>query len=454
MKYVLKLISKSISNKGWEYNEAPDLAANAALARRIATEGMVLLKNDRSFLPISQGAKIALFGATAYKSIAGGTGSSNVNKAHITDISTGLEKGGYTLSNRLKGLYTKFVEFQNDLLDKHPESTDWEKLSYNRTVIAEMDLSKAESIIGQEAKNSDIALIVIGRGSGEESDRRLEGDFYLTPEEKFMIENVSSQFHAVGKKVAVVMNVCGVMEMNSWKDEPDAILLAWFPGQECGDAIADVISGKANPSGKLPMTFPIDYFDIPSSRNFPMVRETKSGKNFDYTNYEEDIWVGYRYFNTANKAIVYPFGYGLSYTNFSFGKPKLERKNEKWVATIQITNTGNVSGKETVQLYISAPQTSIQKPSAELKAFGKTRELKPEESETVKLEFTDYDLASFDEANSQWLTSKGEYTLSFGASSKDFRATLPLNISKSRTWKVNNVLRPVEKINVMKFPLK
>lgn len=141
-----------------------------------------------------------MFGATAYKSIAGGTGSSNVNKAHITDISTGLEKGGYTLSNRLKGLYTKFVEFQNDLLDKHPESTDWEKLSYNRTVIAEMDLSKAESIIGQEAKNSDIALIVIGRGSGEESDRRLEGDFYLTPEEKFMIENVSSQFHAAGKK--------------------------------------------------------------------------------------------------------------------------------------------------------------------------------------------------------------------------------------------------------------
>ena len=269
-----------------------------------------------------------------------------------------------------------------------------------------------------------------------------------------MIENVSSQFHAAGKKVAVVMNVCGVMEMNSWKDEPDAILLAWFPGQECGDAIADVISGKANPSGKLPMTFPIDYFDIPSSRNFPMVGETKSGKNFDYTNYEEDIWVGYRYFNTANKAIVYPFGYGLSYTDFSFGKPKLERKSGKWVATIQITNTGNVSGKETVQLYISAPQTSIQKPSAELKAFGKTRELKPGESETIKLEFTDYDLASFDEANSQWLTSKGEYTLSFGASSKDFRATLPLNISKSRIWKVNNVLRPVEKINVMKFPLK
>lgn len=454
VKYTLKLIFKSISYKGWKYDEAPDLSGNAELARHIATEGMVLLKNDHSFLPIPPKTKIALFGATAYKSIAGGTGSSNVNKAHITDISAGLEKAGYKLNDRLKGIYTKYVEYQNDLLDQHPQCADWEKLSYNRTVIPEMDLAKAESTIEQEAKNSDIALIVIGRGSGEESDRRLEGDFYLTSEEKHMIEKVSSQFHSLGKKVVVVMNVCGVMEMNSWKDRPDAILLAWFPGQECGDAIADVVSGKVNPSGKLPMTFPVDYFDIPSSKNFPMVGETKSGKNFDYTNYEEDIWVGYRYFNTVNQAIVYPFGYGLSYTGFSFDKPKIERKNGKWVASIKVTNTGNVSGKEVVQLYISAPETSIQKPDIELKAFGKTQELKPGESETVKLQFTDYDLASFEEDYSQWLTSKGKYILSFGSSSRDFKATVPFNISKNKTWKVNDVLKPVEKVNVMKLPVK
>lgn len=454
VKYTLELIFKSISYKNWKYTEAPSLSENAELARNIATEGMVLLKNDNSFLPIPKGTKIALFGATAYKSIAGGTGSSNVNKAHITDISTGLENGGYQLNNRLKGLYTKFVEFQNDLLDKHPQSTDWEKLSYNRTVIPEMDLTKAANTIEQEAKNSDIALIVIGRGSGEESDRRLEGDFYLTPEEKFMIEKVSSQFHALGKKVAVIMNVCGVMEMNSWKEKPDAILLAWFPGQECGDAIADIISGKVNPSGKLPMTFPTDYFDIPSSKNFPMVGETKSGKNFDYTNYEEDIWVGYRYFNTVKQSIVYPFGYGLSYTNFSFSKPKIERKNNKWIANIEVTNTGNVSGKEVVQLYISAPETFIQKPGIELKAFGKTRELKPGESEIIKLQFTDYDIASFDENNSQWLTSKGKYLLSFGSSSNDLKATIPFNIRKDKTWKVNDVLKPVEKVNVMKLSIK
>lgn len=444
VKRVLHLIRKSISYKGWEYKEAPNLIGNAELARQIATESMVLLKNDDSLLPLPAGFKIALFGATAYKSIAGGTGSSNVNKPHITDISTGLERAGYLLNNRLKGIYTKFVAFQNDLLDKHPESTDWEKLSYNRTVIPEMDLSGAESTIEQEAKNTDVALIVIGRGSGEESDRRLEGDFYLTPEEKFMIGKVCEKFHALNKRVVVVMNVCGVMEMNSWKEIPDAILLAWFPGQECGDAIAEVVSGKANPSGKLPMTFPADYWDIPSSKNFPIVGETKSGKNFDYTQYEEDIWVGYRYFNTVNRSIVYPFGYGLSYTDFTFSQPKLERKKNRWIATVKVTNTGKVSGKEVVQLYISAPQTALlPKPAIELKAFGKTRELKPGESERIELQFTDYDLASFDADRSQWLTAKGEYRLSFGSSSRDFKATVPFQISKERTYRVNDVLKPV-----------
>lgn len=454
VKHVLELIFKSISYKGWQYNEAPDLTGNAELARKIAIEGMVLLKNESSFLPIPEKTKIALFGVTAYKSIAGGTGSSNVNKPHIIDISTGLEKAGYTLNDRFKGIYTKYMEFQNDILDKHPESADWEKLSYYRTVIPEMDLSNSESIIESEAKKSDMALIVIGRGSGEESDRRLEGDFYLTPKEKLMIETVSAQFHSLGKKVAVIMNVCGVMEMNSWKDQTDAILLAWFPGQECGTAIADVISGKVNPSGKLPMTFPVDYYDIPSSRNFPMVGHTNDGKNFNYTNYEEGIWIGYRYFNTVNQPVAYPFGYGLSYTDFSFREPRLERKNDKWIASIRVTNIGEVSGKEVVQLYVSAPQNSIQKPSSELKAFGKTQDLKPGESEIIQLQFTDYDIASFDEDNSRWFTSKGTYMLSFGSSSRDFKAVVPFNINKDKSWKVHEVLKPVEKLKEMRLPVK
>ncbi|MEG2401920.1 MAG: glycoside hydrolase family 3 C-terminal domain-containing protein [Muribaculaceae bacterium] len=454
VKNLLNLVLKSISYKGWKYTDAPNLNKHATLARNIATEAMVLLKNDSAALPLKNGAKIALFGATAYKSIAGGTGSSNVNKPHIIDISTGLETAGYNLNERLKGIYTKFVNFQNDLLDKNPKSTDWEKLSYNRTVISEMDLSRAESIIELEAKNSDIALIVIGRGSGEESDRRLDKDFYLSHEENFMIDKVSAQFHALGKKVIVVMNVCGVMEMKSWNNKPDAILLAWFPGQECGNAVADVISGKANPSGKLPMTFPIDYFDIPSSKNFPKVGETKSGKDFDYTNYEEDIWVGYRYFNTTNAPVAYPFGYGLSYTNFAFSDAKVEKKGNKWIATINVTNTGNVSGKEVVQLYISAPKSTLNKPNAELKAFGKTRELKPGESDKILLHFTDYDLASFDELQSQWLTSKGKYLISFGSSSRNIKSTVSFNINKEKCWKVNDVLRPVEKVNTMSYPSK
>lgn len=454
VKNVLKLVLESVSFRGWKYREAPDLSGHAELARKIAAEGMVLLKNDSALLPIPQNTKIALFGATAYQSIAGGTGSSNVNKPHIIDISDGLEKAGYVIDDRLKGIYRKFIDFQNDLFDKNPESAAWEKLSYHRIVMPEMDLSESENLIGQTARNSDIALIVIGRGSGEESDRRLEGDFYLTSEEKFLIETVSSRFHAEGKKVAVIMNVCGVMEMDSWKHIPDAILLAWFPGQECGHAVADVISGKTNPSGKLPMTFPVNYTDIPSSRNFPEAGKTLSGKNFDYTNYEEDIWVGYRYFNTANVPVVYPFGYGLSYTEFSFARPKIERKNNGWVATVEVTNTGNIAGKEVVQLYISAPETSLPKPACELKAFGKTRTLKPGESEKIELRFTDYDIASFDETHSQWIASKGKYTLHFGSSSRDFKSSLPFVIRKNKSWKVNNVLRPVEKIDIMTLPVK
>jgi len=454
IKNILKIVLKTLSFKGELPTNKPDLKANVEIVRKTAAEGMVLLKNESSFLPIPKKARIALFGVTAYKSIAGGTGSSNVNKPHIIDISTGLEKAGYTLNDRFKGIYTKYMEFQNDILDKHPESADWEKLSYYRTVIPEMDLSKAESIIECESKKSDIALIVIGRGSGEESDRRLEGDFYLTPEEKLMIEKVSAQFHSLGKKVAVILNVCGVMEMNSWKDQTDAILLAWFPGQECETAIADVISGKVNPSGKLPMTFPVDYYDIPSSRNFPMVGHTNDGKNFNYTNYEEGIWIGYRYFNTVNQPVAYPFGYGLSYTVFSFREPRLERKKDKWIASIRVANIGEVSGKEVVQLYVSAPQNSIQKPSYELKAFGKTRDLKPGESEIVKLQFTDYDIASFDEDDSRWFTSKGTYMLSFGSSSRDFKAAVPFNVNKDKSWKVHDVLKPVEKLNVMRLPVK
>lgn len=447
---VLSLIIRTLSFKGWEYGGAPALDAHARLAREVAAEGMVLLKNDGMTLPLPANRKVALFGATAYKSIAGGTGSSNVNKPYITDIVTGLENAGYEVNAGLKDIYTKYAAFQDALLERDPNSTAWELLSYNRVWLPEMDLRGAERAIVRAAGESDVAVVVLGRISREESDRRIDGDFNLSDEERFMVENVSKEFHGKGKKVIVVMNVCGVMEMASWRDLPDAVLMAWFPGQECGTAIADVLSGKSDPSGRLPMTFPMRYEDVPSSRNYPYVGQ-KSGKNFDFTNYEEDIWIGYRYFDTAAKRVAYPFGYGLSYTEFAFSNPVVKNKKGKWTASVDVTNVGKYAGKEVVQLYVASPTAGVERPAAELKDFGKTRRLEPGETQTLHFEFSDYDLAYFDEAESRWIAEKGEYRLLFGASSRDIKASAAFAVKKAEEWKVNDVLRPVEKVDVMKL---
>ena len=449
VKDVLGVVAKSISAKGWEY-AVPDLAAHAEASRRIASEGMVLLKNDNAVLPLKSGAKIALFGASAYKSIAGGTGSSNVNKAYVENISAGLEQAGYELNERLAGLYEKYVVFKSDMLDKYPDCPDWQKVSYHRTVLPEMDLLGRVDLVGQEISRSDVAVVVIGRGSGETSDRALENDFNLSKEERAMLESVSEACKQKGKPMIVVMNVCGMMEMESWRHLPDAILLAWFPGQECGGAVADVLSGRVNPSGRLPMTFPIEYADIPSSKNYPYLGQT-AGRNFDYTNYEEDIWVGYRYFDTARKQVSYPFGFGLSYTEFEYSKPKIERKKDGWKMSVVVKNVGKTAGKEVVQLYVSAPEGALVKPASELKAFGKTRLLASGESERVELAFADYDLASFDDSHSRWVADKGTYVARIGKSSVDTVLTIGFDLPETKTWKVENILAPVEPVNVMRL---
>lgn len=446
---VLRVVAKSITAKGWE-STAPDLERHAAVSREIATEGMVLLKNDGGFLPLPQGANVALFGVSAYKSIAGGTGSSNVNKPYVVDISTGLERAGYRLSDRLSSVYEKYVTFQNELTDRYPDCPDWQKISYHRTVLPEMDLSLSAALVEEELTRSDVAVIVVGRGSGETSDRVVENDFNLTAQEQTMIETVTSAARKQGKRTVVVLNVCGTIETASWRDKPDAILMAWFPGQECGNAVADVLSGKANPSGRLPMTFPIAYADMPSSKNYPYVGQT-SGRNFDYTNYEEDIWVGYRYFTTTGRKTAYPFGYGLSYTTFAYSDARIVEKGDGRELTVTVTNTGDRAGKEVVQLYVSAPSGGMKKPSLELKAFAKTRLLPPGASETVRLTIADDDLASFDSDNSQWLTEAGTYEAKLGKSAEDIVLSLPFAVENRQTRKTGNLLAPVAPVNVMEI---
>ncbi|MDE5555987.1 MAG: glycoside hydrolase family 3 C-terminal domain-containing protein, partial [Muribaculaceae bacterium] len=381
---VLNLVAKSITAKGWT-KTAPDLAAHAAASREVAAESMVLLKNNNSTLPLATGTKIALFGSTAYKSIAGGTGSSNVNKAHIVDIDRGLAEAGYIINPQLAEVYRHYIAAQEAVLDNVTNCPDWMKISYHRSVIPEMNIDGATALVRQQAANNQAAVVVIGRKSGETSDRGLDGDYNLSYAEKQMIRRVCDAFHAVGKPVIVVLNVCGAMEVASWSELPDAILLAWFPGQECGDAIADVISGRVNPSGRLPMTLPVAYDHNPSSRNYPWLGQ-QGGRNFDYTEYQEDVWVGYRYFDACGLATAYPFGYGLSYTTFEYSDATARRHGDRTDLSVTVTNTGDRAGKEVVALYVSAPESkTMLKPVAELRGFEKTRLLQPGESQRVTI---------------------------------------------------------------------
>ncbi len=266
-----------------------------------------------------------------------------------------------------------------------------------------------------------------------------------------LVKSVCDAFHAAGKEVIVVLNIGDVIETASWKNMPDAILCAWQAGQEGGNSVADVLKGVKSPSGKLTMTFPVAFEDHASSKNFPVDQEMRLGvfgggnvedsnvKNVDYTEYEEGIYVGYRWFDTKGIAVSYPFGYGLSYTTFEYAEPAVEAGKDETVVTVNIRNTGSHPGKEIVQLYVTAPAGKLDKPAHELKAFAKTRELQPGESQAVTLKVKNADLASFDEAESAWVVDEGTYTFKIGASSRDIKARLTADV-KGSTEKANPVL--------------
>jgi beta-glucosidase len=370
---ILKIVLLSPEFKKYKYSEKPDLAKDAQVARLAATEGMVLLKNDNNSLPFKNVKKVAVFGNISYDIIPGGTGSGNVNKAYTVSLTQGLANAGYQLDENLKNNYQQYIA---DAKSKQPKQRSFFALP---PPIPELAI--AADLPVQEAANADAAIITIGRNAGEGADRKLENDYYLSAEEKALIKNIGDAFHAKNKKLIVVLNIGGVMEIASWKDMADAILLAWQPGLEAGNAIADILSGKVNPSGKLATTFPVDYNDVPSAKNFPgkelkdtsqTARPGFGGKPSEVV-YEEGIYVGYRYYNTFNVKPAYPFGFGLSYTGFSYGRLTLSAPslNGKITATITVTNSGLVAGKEVVQLYISAPAKMLDKPTEELKAGTK-----------------------------------------------------------------------------------
>ncbi len=459
---ILTIMMKAPRYNKYPYSNTPDLKAHAEVTRQAATDGMVLLKNDKNTLPIPSGVKnIAAFGNTSYDFIAGGSGSGDVNEAYTISLFEGLTNGGYTPDDVLTTVYGAYMDHMRAQQTK--SNNPLMALIMGKQPIVEMTVTP--DLAKKFAAKDDIALITIGRNAGEGRDRTdTEGDFRLNKTEKDMIKNVASAFHAKGKKAIVVLNIPGVVEVASWRDLVDAVLVAWQPGQEGGNSVVDVLSGKVNPSGKLTSTFPLKYADTPTSKGFPgksLEAENKdnapdlsgfslmSRKPWEVI-YEDDIYVGYRYYNTFNVPVAYEFGYGLSYTTFDYSNLKLANANfaGKLTFSVDVKNTGSVAGRETVQIYVGSPSGKLKKPEETLAAYAKTKLLNPGESQTVSFTIETKDFASFNEATSSWIAEAGNYTLKVGASSLNIKQTANFKVAKEiNAGKVTKALAPSREIN-------
>ncbi len=444
---ILELIVKTPRFKGYAFSNKPDLKAHAQVTRTSASEGTVLLKNESGTLPFGKDIRnVALYGVASYKPIAGGTGSGDVHSSYTISLVEGMRNNGYNVDNDILMKYTTYIDKYDAEVAKM--EIEWWK---NKPLAPELVPSDAE--LAKSVAANDVAVITLQRLSGEGSDRSAK-DFNLSEGERQLIAKVTEAFHKAGKKAVVVLNIGGVIESASWKDIPDAILLPWQCGQEFGNSVADILAGVQSPSGKLPMTWPVNFMDVPSSSNFPLdaleigfedtdLTRYKDVKNVGYTNYDEGIYVGYRYFDTYDKTVSYPFGYGLSYTTFAFSNLRLADNGDSIEVSVDIENTGKSAGKEVAEVYVKAAKGRLDKPAQELKAFAKTRQLQPGESQTLKMTVAKRDLASFSEKQSAWVVDPGQYTFRVGSSSRDIRQTASIKVGKL-TEQVSRSLAMVE----------
>ena len=405
------------------------------LSRKAATEGTVLLKNENNVLPLKKGEKVALFGKATIEYIKGGGGSGDVHTPYVRNIYEGFSEKADEGKTKI---YMPLVDFYKDYVEKEsvnvitPEEIDaaWsvvnamefctkrDDMTYD--TFARMHVKEAEvpqELIKSAAEWADCAVITLSRFSAEGVDRRPQsGDYYLSDIEKNLIDNCAKLF----KKVVIVINSGATIDCEYFaeKEGVQAVLFAWQGGIEGGSAIADVICGDVNPSGKMADTVAKSYDCYPCKEEF--------WESFQYIDYSDDIFVGYRYFETIpgkKDSVRYPFGFGLSYTTFEISGKAALHSDGKIIAVCTVKNTGTVAGKEVIQLYYSAPQGKLGKASKELAAFKKTKLLQPSESETVVLSFDVNDMASFDDigkiAKSAYVLEKGDYTFHLGTSLRD-----------------------------------
>ena len=468
VKRILEYVVKTHNFKGYNYQNTPDLKAHAQVVREVGADGIVLLKNN-GVLPLTSDItpqkRIALFGCTSYDWISGGSGFGGTSVGHYTvSLIEGMRSAGYEVYKPLIALYTKHLADEEKRLFPNGRPP----FSLMPPARAEEKLFTADEL-NAASEGSDVAIISIGRKSGEAADRP-ESDFYLKEYEEMLIKAVSEAYHAKGKKVVVLLDICSPIDVASWQDQIDALVCTWQGGQESGFSVADVLSGKVNPSGKLPMTFQIKYGDAYADKNFPAnvddktlgamfmwgynkdkaPKERKPQANIDYTNYEEDIYVGYRYFDSFGKPVAYPFGFGLSYTTFEYDDLEVEEENGVYTVKVDVKNTGKRAGRNVVELFVAAPNSKkANKPEKELRNYAKTRLLQPGEKETITMKVSAEELASFNEKASAWKTDAGVYTFMICSSANDVEAKATAKV-KAWTKKVNNVMKPNVKLNVLK----
>lgn len=389
---ILHVLIKTQAFKHPSAQRGPSPNNHSALAREAAADSMVLLKNKQQTLPMVSSTRVAAFGKNVgnFYVVGGGSAEVNIDPRQRVDLQEGLRNSGLTLI---------------DSIDNRP-----------------LDENAAQSAITRAAQQSDIALISIGRNSSEGADRY---SMAMHADELAMIENVAAAFHQQNKKVVVLLNIGSPIEMASWDKFADAILLTWQPGQQAGNAVADILTGKVNPSGKLPLTFPKRYEDTPSYGNFP--------GNSHTVNYGEGIYVGYRYFDSKQIAPMYPFGHGLSYATIEYGTINPQNpvfnidKQEQVEVTISLWNKSRIAAKEVVQLYVHDNASRLDRPVQELKAFHKVS-LAAGQHKNISFALDKRAFSYYDSDKNDWVLEPGRFTLRIGQSSRDIRAEVPLQV--------------------------
>lgn len=377
-----------------------------ALVLQAAREGMVLLKNNHHALPLKAGSTINPFGQGAAIFRLGCVGAGKINPRYGIRFEEGIRK------------YSKLV-MNDDLFEFYRAN--------------ETDALPDEDLLRQAKAKSETAVVVLTRGTGESMDNKpIPGEYYLTEEERNLLKTVSGRF----AKTVVILNTGYPIEMGWIREYSiDAILWCGLPGMAGGRALAEILDGSVSPSGRLSDTWTFDYQDIPAAKNFyiaPDGADNSPMQNQIYVNtvYEEDLYVGYRYFDTFNKPVAYPFGHGLSYTSFEKSLIAGTEEDQSVRLEIRVKNSGNMPGKETVLLFASLPDGKLEQPARRLVAFGKTRELSPGDAEMLSLDIPRDQFKSYDEEAARWIIEPGTITLLMGGSTQEAQPVFSFDVSE------------------------